>query len=91
MKEALVKSVILSGAPRALQASFALKDALEPGDSDSSFVREGLELGENLAQRGNEARRRIYHDNLPLSGDIAGAMKDISMWHFLILRGTLYQ
>lgn len=79
MKEALVKSVILSGAPRVLQASFALKDALEPGDRDSSFVRKGLELGENLARRGDESRRRIYRDNLPLAGDVADAMMDLSM------------
>jgi hypothetical protein len=79
MKETLVKSVILSGMPRVIQASFALKDALEPGDKDSSFVREGLELGEDLARRGDESRRRIYRDNLPLGGETADAMMDISM------------
>jgi hypothetical protein len=79
MKETLVKSVILSGVPRVIQASFALKDALEPGDKDSSFVREGLELGKDLARRGNKMRRRIYRNNLPLTGDIADAMMDISM------------
>jgi alkylhydroperoxidase/carboxymuconolactone decarboxylase family protein YurZ len=78
MKETLVKSVILSGAPRALRASYALKDALEPGDKDSSFVREGLELGKDLARRGNESRRRIYRNNSPLSGDTADAMMDIA-------------
>lgn len=91
MKEALVKSIILSGAPRVTQASFALNDALEPGDRDSSFVREGLELGEDLARRGNESRRRIYRDNSPLTGDTAAAMMDIGRRHFLILLGALYQ
>jgi hypothetical protein len=89
IKEALVKSIILCGVPRATQASFALKNALESGDRDSSFVRAGLELGNDLARRGNEARDRIYRGNLPLTGDIAEAMMDIGQWHSLVLPDAL--
>jgi hypothetical protein len=77
MKEALVKSAILSGVPHVIEASFALKDVLEPGDRDTSFVRKGLEFGEESARRGSEGIYKVYRDHVPINGELAEAMRDI--------------
>jgi hypothetical protein len=77
LKEALVKSAILCGVPHAIEASFALKDALEPGDRDTSFVRQRLELGPESARRGAEGIYKVYRDHVPIDGEIAAAMRDI--------------
>ena len=77
IKEALVKSAILCGVPHAIEASFALKHAVEPGDRDTSFVRQAIQVGEDTARRGAEGIYKVYRDHVPINGEIAEAMRDI--------------
>jgi hypothetical protein len=78
IKEVLVKSIVIIGTPRPIEASLALMDALEPGDKDSSFVRAGLDdSGKSLAAEGKVAIDRIYRDCSPFTGDVGQAMMDI--------------
>jgi len=88
MKEALVKSAILSGVPRAIQSSIALKDALELGDKDNSCVREGLDFGEESARRGYDGRYKVYRDPSPFGPEVVEAMKDIEWISLHVTYGT---
>lgn len=81
MKEALVKSAILVGVPRVIEALLELGEVVEEGAKDDSFVREGLvgrEMGEVMGN-GERGLERVYR------GDIGGIwekmkpdMRDVS-------------
>ncbi|KZO91061.1 hypothetical protein CALVIDRAFT_602484 [Calocera viscosa TUFC12733] len=88
LKEAITKGAIILGVPRAISASIALKDALEPGDKDDSFVREGYELDGKTEQRGHEALHRIYRDQMPLVGDDRKEMRDVEWYSYNVIYGV---
>lgn len=76
MKEALLKSAILVGVPRAIEASLHLQDEVEEGAKDDSFVREELQDIEpaEVRRRGNAGLATVYQENI---GPIFEMMEDL--------------
>ncbi|GAA94538.1 uncharacterized protein L969DRAFT_42607 [Mixia osmundae IAM 14324] len=64
LKEAIFKSHVLIGIPKAIEASLALKAALDDGDRDTTFVRKDFALDDVNAKRGMSGLRRVYRSNL---------------------------
>lgn len=70
LKEALVKSSILIGVPRVIEALLELGECVEEGARDDWFVREGLgseAVGwgrDEVERRGVEGLGRIYRDDI---------------------------
>lgn len=94
LKESLVKCIILTGVPRVIEASFALKVATEksPGgvDHEDSFVREGLDSGsgtyglEGNRTRGLKGLDRVYREQYPpIRQKMQDGLKDICKSYML--------
>ncbi|KAK9898272.1 hypothetical protein P389DRAFT_31479 [Cystobasidium minutum MCA 4210] len=63
MRETLVKSTILVGVAHCIEASWVLSGALEEGDKDDTFVREGYDNDGQALKRGSRGLGRIYQHN----------------------------
>jgi hypothetical protein len=86
LKEAIFKSAILIGVPRAIEASFSLRAATEnTPDFDTSFTREGIDAtAEGNRQRGLEGLERVYRKQYgPISSKMGEGMKEISEFRAL--------
>ncbi|KAK4703328.1 hypothetical protein P7C70_g2894, partial [Phenoliferia sp. Uapishka_3] len=68
LKEALVKSAILVGVPKALEGMLELQGVIEKGDHEDWFVREGLGRGvggaEEVEKAGEMGLARIYRGDI---------------------------
>lgn len=82
LKEGLVKSAILVGVPRVIEALLELGECVEEGAKDDSFVRRGMggvrwEQGE-VERRGLEGLGRIYRDDIgPIWTKMGADMEDV--------------
>ena len=82
LKEGLVKSAILVGVPRVIEALLELRECVEEGAKDDSFVRRGMGgLGWEQAEverRGLEGLGRIYRDDIgPIWTKMGADMEDV--------------
>jgi hypothetical protein len=50
---------------------------LDPSDQDSSFVHADLAVEADAERRGAKGIFKVYHDRVPIDGELALAMWDI--------------
>jgi hypothetical protein len=80
LKEAIQKSAILIGVPRAIEAQLHLGEVVEQGAKDDSFVREELEGVEpaESRRRGCAGLATVYQENIgPIFEMMETDLKDV--------------
>ena len=80
LKEALMKSAVLVGVPKAIETALHLRDEVEEGAKDDSFVREELVTlnAAEVRRRGNAGLGAVYQEDIgPIFEMMELDLKDI--------------
>ncbi|KUJ13240.1 uncharacterized protein LY89DRAFT_651349 [Mollisia scopiformis] len=87
LREGLVKSIVIQGAPKCIQALFAIVKLERPEDRDYSFSRAGWQAGPENRARGEEWLKALYKHTLTTGSDRFIAHKDFEFISWEVVYG----